>query len=142
MDLTTAASLHALVLVHPYFRILELTGIVDNGTTLRLGVVEVDTRHPEFRPLSFGFWSTLRDTATFRIMAFNVPMVDRRGSAVMFREFGRPDDHQEYLAGWVPPDHHAQAEAWVKTMNRHIKKMLKQKHHHEQEKNATQHSES
>jgi len=127
MDLTSAESLKALALVHPYFSLLELTGIEDNGSTLRLGHVEVDKGYAGFRAFATGFSSILGDTSTFRMMPFDVPTVERSGYAVIFREFERPCASQEYLAGWVKPERKQDAEKWVRTMNRHIAKVLKLK---------------
>lgn len=127
MDLRSHESLKALVLVHQYFELLELTGIEDNGDTLRLGHVEVDKDYPRFRAFATGASSGLVETSTFRMMDFDVSSVGRRGHAVIFRRFERPGSTEEYLAGWVKPERKSDAEKWVRRMNEHIAKMLKLK---------------
>lgn len=124
MDFTEEGNLNALVWMHPYFTLLEIEGIVDNGSTLRLGHVELDKTYPGYRAFAFGCSSELAPSSLFRAMPFDVPSINRSGIAAIFCATNLNGTPEEYFAGWVHSDQKADLEKWIKQMNKHIQRML------------------
>ncbi|SFB72368.1 hypothetical protein SAMN05421780_101108 [Flexibacter flexilis DSM 6793] len=126
MNFTEEGSLNALILAHQYFTLLEIEGIVDNGSTLRLGHVEIDKYYAGYRVFSHGFSSELTHNSMFRLMPFDVPVVNRSGIAAIFQASIHNEIPEEYFAGWVNQNRKSDLKKWISQMNKYIKKMLKE----------------
>ena len=97
-----------------------IEGLVHSADAAYLGQVAIHDRDAAFR---MGWWGTLSPTSQFRLLPFTADEVGFDGVAVLFRQFesSKYKDHPvDYLAGWVPVEMLARAQAWVDDMNARI----------------------
>jgi len=102
-----------------------LAGIKETESKWMLGPMSVSKRKAQ----GGTSWESAFDSTTaFRKDWFEFPDIDKRGWAIIFRNYTHRDRLGElpieYVAGWVPPDRAARADEWIAFMNGEIQKRL------------------